>query len=88
MGRYFKVIDKTRTDGRIDIITTDASDFSHALYDTIREIVGNKVNPANSVLYSIEVDSWGELACEGEIYETKDFVVECISEEEYDDYQF
>lgn len=30
--------------------------------------------------------TWADLACEGEIYETRDFVVECLSFEEYNDY--
>ena len=85
MGRYFKVIDKNRKDGRIDIV--DAPEGSQIIYEKINEIVGDKVNPVNGILFSIEVDGWGELACVDEIYETRDFVVECISEEDYLEYQ-
>ena len=85
MGRYFKVIDKNRMDGRIDYV--DNTDFGyHSIYNAIREIVGDEECPANGIPYSIEVDGWADLACEGEIYETKDFVVECLSEEEYKEY--
>ena len=84
MGRYFKVIDKNRTDGRIKVL--DAPEGSQVLYDIIDYMVGEKLHPSG-VPFSIEVDSWAELACIGEIYETKDFVVECLSEEEYLEYQ-
>lgn len=84
MGTYFKIIDKNRTDGRIDIINNGRD--KGILYDEIEEIVGDKECPCNGIPYPIEVDGWGELACIGEIYETEDFVVVCISEEEYNDY--
>lgn len=80
MARYFKVIDKNRTDGRIDYVAQES------IYDIIEEIVGDTECPCNGVPYKIEVDGWCELACIGEIYETKDFVVECISEEDYKEY--
>ena len=83
MGRYFKVIDKNRTDGRIDYIDNDAGS---EVYDAIDEIVGDMECPSSGVPYPIEVDGWCDLACDGEIYETKDFVVECLSEEEYEEY--
>ncbi len=49
MGRYFKIIDKHRTDGRSEYID-----------NCLRRPDG--------------------------IYEAKDFVVECLSEEEYKEY--
>lgn len=80
MGRYFKVIDKDRTDGHIDYIKADE------IYEAIEDIVGDEECPSNGIPYKIEVDGWADLACEGEIYETRDFVVECLSFEEYNDY--
>ncbi len=80
MARYFKVIDKNRTDGRIEYVAQES------IYDIIEEIVGDMECPCNGVPYKIEVDGWCELACIGEIYETKDFVVECILEEDYKEY--
>ena len=85
MGRYFKVIDKNRKDGRVDIV--DAPAGSQVIYDMIDEIVEDKPAAGTGIPLSIEVDSWAEIACEGEIYETEDFVVECLSEEEYNEYQ-
>ena len=85
MARYFKVIDKNRTDGNIEVC-----DNSHmrpgGLYELIEAIVGDMEVPCNGIPYKIEVDGWADLACEGEIYETKDFVVEVLSEEEYHEY--
>lgn len=79
---YFKVFDKNRTDGYCAIING-----SPQLFDEIDDIVGDMVCPANGIPYAIEVEGWGELAAIGEIYETSDFVVECISWEEYLEYQ-
>lgn len=59
---------------------------SQILYDVINELVGLKKNPSNDIPYAIEVDGWGELACIGELYETAEFIVEAISEEEYRNY--
>ena len=84
MGTYFKIIDKRRTDGMISIVDTCLS--RGILYDEIEDIVGDKEGPANGIPYAIEVDGWGDLAAEGEIYETADFVVVCLSYEEYYDY--
>lgn len=85
MGRYFKVIDKNRTDGRIDYVD-NLRRTPDGIYELIEEIVGDMECPCNGIPYKIEVDGWADLACEGEIYETKDFVVECLSEEEYKEY--
>lgn len=85
MGRYFKVIDKNRSDGRIDIID-NVRRCPDGIFETIEEIVGDKECPANGIPYKMEVEGWSELACIGEIYETRDFVVECLSEEEYNEY--
>lgn len=79
MGRYFKVIDKNRMDGRIDCVEADE------IYNSIENIVGYKECPANGIPYPIEVDGWAELACEEEVYETSDFVVVCLTEEEYEE---
>lgn len=85
MGRYFKVIDKNRTDGRIDYIDNDGQSgyAGSEMYDAIEEIVGDMECPSSGVPYPIEVDGWCDLACEGEIYETREFIVECLEEEEY-----
>ena len=84
MGRYFKVIDKNRTDGRMEYLD-EYREKPVGIYDAIEEIVGDKECPANGIPYSIEVEGWADLACEGEIYETRDFVVECLTEEEYEE---
>ena len=84
MGRYFKIIDKIRTDGHVSIV--DAPAGSQVLYDEIDAIVGDQWT-WYGIPYSIEVDSWGELADPGEIYECDHFVVICLSEEEYEEYQ-
>lgn len=57
---------------------------SQILYDVIEDVVGNK-KASNGIMYAIEVDGWGELACIGEMYESEEgeFIVEAISEEEY-----
>ena len=67
-------------DGRIDYIQ------DNEIYEAIEDIVGDEECPSNGIPYAIEVDGWADLACEGEIYETRDFVVECLSFEEYNDY--
>lgn len=79
----FRVSYKNRMDGRIEYL--DAPEGSRVLYEIIDDMVGEKLHPSG-VPFSIEVDSWGELACIGEIYETEDFVVECLSKEEYEEY--
>lgn len=86
MGRYFKVIDKNRKDGHIEVID-NARRRPDGMYEIIEEIVEDKECPCNGIPYKIEVEGWADLACEGEIYETKDFIVECLSEEEYLEYQ-
>lgn len=85
MGRYFKVIDKNRTDGLVEYVDNYRR-FLDGIYETIEKIVGDMECPCNGIPYKIEVDGWADLACEGEIYETRDFVVECLSEEEYQSY--
>ncbi|MBO7684870.1 MAG: hypothetical protein J6Y20_04880 [Lachnospiraceae bacterium] len=89
MGRYFKVINKNRMDGHIDYIDNNArcGYAGSDIYDAIEDIVGDMECPDNGIPYKIEVDGWADLACEGEIYETEDFVVACLSEEEYNEYQ-
>lgn len=85
MGRYFKVIDKNRTDGHIEYVD-NLLQKPDGIYCIIEEIVGDMECPCNGIPYKIEVDGWCDLACIGEIYETRDFVVECLSKEEYDEY--
>ena len=83
---YFKVIDKNRKDGFVDIIKAPRG--SQIMFDTIDEIVGMKPHPLTEVPYAMEVDGWADDdASPGEVYETEDFVVECITEEEYWEYQ-
>lgn len=87
MGRYFKVIDKNRTDGHIEYIDNQRR-VPDGMYETIEEIVGDKeCTNTGGNLYKIEVEDWCDLACVGEIYETREFVVECLSEEDYREYQ-
>lgn len=82
MGRYFKIIDKNRMDGHIEYCDNILQRPDN-MFDLIEEIVGDKECPANGIPYKIEVDGWADLACVGEIYETRDFVVECLDEDEY-----
>ena len=86
MGRYFKVIDKNRKDGHIEYVD-NVLQKPDCMYDIIEEIVGDAECPANGIPLKIEVDGWCELACIDEVYETKDLVVVCLSEEEYEEYQ-
>lgn len=83
MGRYFKIIDKNRMDGHDDYVDNREG---YEIYEHIEEIVGDMECPCNGIPYKIEVEGWADLACHGEIYETKDFVVECLTEEDFKDY--
>ena len=56
---------------------------SKLLYDEIEKLVGYLPCPVNGIPFSMEVDGWGELACIGERYETDEFEVVCLSEEEF-----
>lgn len=89
MGRYFKVIDKNRTDGRIDYIDNDGQSgyAGSEMYDAIEEVVGDMECPSSGVPYPIEVDGWCDLACEGDTYKADEFDIECITEEEYNEWQ-
>lgn len=82
MATYFYV----RDDVQICECVVKTTNGGLELYDTVEEMVGEKKNPANGIPYAIEVDNWGELATIGEYYETPEFLVECISEEEYNDF--
>lgn len=82
MGHYFRVIDKNRSDGHIEYVD-NYSRITDGIYEIIEEIVGDKECPCNGIPYKIEVDGWADIATIGEIYETRDFVVECLSEEDY-----
>lgn len=79
MATYFYI----RDDILIREKVVKAPAGSQILYDVINELVGLKKNPSNDIPYAIEVDGWGELACIGEFYETAEFLVEAISEEQY-----
>jgi hypothetical protein len=79
MARYFYIRDDVYIRERV----VDAPEGSQVLYEAITEIVGEKRNPCNGIPYALEVDGWGELATVGELYETPEFLVECITEEEY-----
>lgn len=87
MGRYFKVIDKHRMDGR-DEYVDNLLQKPDSIYDIIEEIVGDMECPANGIPYKIEVDAWCDVSCIGEIYETENLVVECLSKEEYEEYMY
>lgn len=81
----FKLIDKSRKDGFVDIFKAPRG--SQIMFDKIEDIVGMKLCPLTEVPYAIELDSWADdIAFPGDIYETEDFVVECLSEEEYEEY--
>lgn len=79
MARYFYI----RDDVYIREMVVDTTRRNQALSDIVTEIVGWERNPSNGVPYAIEADGWGELASIGELYETPEFLVECITEEEY-----
>lgn len=83
MGRYFKIINKVHNRRQV----VDAPAGSQVLFAEIEDIVGMDPNPANDIPHALEVDGWGEMACEGETYETEEFEVECITKEEYDEWQ-
>lgn len=82
MANYFYIRDNVLIREKV----VKAPVGSQILYDVIHELVGLKKNPSNDIPYAIEVDGWGELACVGELYETPEFIVEAISEEEYENY--
>ena len=82
---YFKLIDKSRKDGFIDIFK--ASRGSQIMFDKIWDIVGDKLH-TNGIPLALELDGWADDdAFPGEIFETEDFVVECLSLEEFLEYQ-
>lgn len=84
MGRYFKIIDKSHNNRRYVV---KAPVGSQLLFCEIEELVGMLPCPENGIPHALEVDGWGEMACEGDIYEADEFDVECITEEEYDEWQ-
>lgn len=84
MGRYFKIINKTKNRRTV----VDAPAGSQVLFSEIENIVGMDPNPANDIPHALEVDGWGELAWIGETYEAEKFDVECISEDEYKEWQW
>lgn len=81
MGRYFKITDLRQGKRRDRYV--EAPYGSQMLFSEIDEMVGNLPNPSNDIPHSLEVDGWGELACEGEKYYADEFEVECLTEEEY-----
>ena len=83
MGRYFKIINKNHNRRHV----VDAPPGRQLLFYEIEDIVGMESNPANDIPHALEVNGWGELACIGETYDADDFNVECITKEEYDEWQ-
>lgn len=83
MGHYFKIINKKKNRRTV----VDAPAGSQVLYSEIEEMVGMLPCPANGIPHALEVDGWGEMACEGDTYEADEFDVECITEEEYNKWQ-
>lgn len=83
MASYFYIQDNIHGTEKV----VKAPMGSQILYDEIEAIVGLK-ECWNGIMYAIEVDGWGELACVGELFEAKDneFIVEAISEDEYENY--
>lgn len=83
---YFKIIDKNRTDGFVNIVKAPRG--GQVMFCEIEDIVGMKLHPLTDVPYAMEVDGWADDdAFPGDIYETEDFVVECLTEDEYLEYQ-
>lgn len=82
--RYFKIynlkIKRPFPDNGPRYVASNGRD--QALYNEIQKIVGDEPAP-NGVPISIEVDSWGELACVGDYYDHDMVAVICISEEAY-----
>ena len=83
MGHYFKIINKKKNRRMV----VDAPAGSQVLYSEIEEIVGMLPSPENGIPHALEVDGWGEMACEGDTYVADEFDVECITEEEYNEWQ-
>lgn len=83
MGHYFKIINK----GKNRRTVVDAPAGSQVLYSEIESIVGMLPCPENGIPHALEVDGWGEMACEGDTYKADEFDVECITEEEYNEWQ-
>ncbi|MBO7509961.1 MAG: hypothetical protein J6T35_02150 [Bacteroidales bacterium] len=81
MATYFYIRDNVLI--REKVVKAPAG--SQILYDVINEVVGDK-KAENGIPYAIEVDGWGELASIGELYETAEFLVEAISEEEFENF--
>lgn len=81
MGVFFKVTNLLKDENPRFV---KAPVGSQHLYDCIEEIVGDETCPASGVPYPVEVDGWGELAWVGQQFECKEFLVDCISEEEFD----
>lgn len=83
MATYFYIRDNILI--REKVVKAPAG--SQILYDVIEEVVGDKV-ASNGIPYAIEVDGWGELASIGELFEAEggEFLVEAISEEEYENF--
>ena len=79
MGRYFKIINKTKN--RRTVVYAPAG--SQVLYSKIEEMVGMLPSPENGIPHALEVDGWGEMAYEGDTYVADEFDVKCISEKEY-----
>lgn len=83
MGRYFKIINKKKNRRMV----ADAPAGSQVLYSEIEEMVGMLPSPENGIPHALEVDGWGEMACEGDTYKADEFDVECITKEEYNQWQ-
>ena len=83
MGHYFKIINKKKNRRTV----VDAPAGSQVLYSEIEDIVGMLPCPENGIPHALEVDGWGEMACEGDTYKADEFDVECITEEEYNEWQ-
>lgn len=83
MATYFYIKDNIHNREKV----VKAPFGSQILYREIEDIVGMK-KYWNGIPYALEVDGWGELACVGELYESDEgeFVVEAITEEEYNEF--
>lgn len=67
---FFHITDKVHN--RVSIVNGLAN---HALHDAIEDIIGYEPSGECEVPYPIEVECWGELAHDGQEFETEWFLV-------------
>lgn len=78
---FFRIIFKTKRHASVYVFHTNGSQM---LYTVIEEHIGLKPHPSNGIPLALEIDGWGDdQATIGDVYETDDLDVICISEEEF-----